>query len=250
MALRLSTGLRNKLNAGGSLKKSLHDGVIRIYTGSQPAAADDAVTGTLLASITLVSGALTEGTESTPQRDTATFTYGSNGDIYKLVVNGNIYSYTTIAGDDAPKTAEALAKLVDKDNDVVVGRNSNVIYVSAKHPGVTYTLANTGTTTPGNLVLANTQANVRLNGLQFGAVTAGVLTKEAGVWSGVAVATGTAGWFRFQGVGIDDDTLSTVFVRLDGNIATSGANMNMSSTSITSGATQTVDTFSVTEPAS
>jgi hypothetical protein len=37
-------------------------------------------------------------------------------------------------------------------------------------------------------------------------------------------------------------------VRLDGNIATSGANLNMANTAITLGATTTIDSFSITVP--
>lgn len=47
----VSTGLRNHLLATGSLKAGLDGGVIRIYSGSAPADADAAVTGTLLCTI-------------------------------------------------------------------------------------------------------------------------------------------------------------------------------------------------------
>lgn len=49
----ISTGLRNHLLATGSLKSGLDSGVIRIYTGSAPADADAAVTGTLLCTVSL-----------------------------------------------------------------------------------------------------------------------------------------------------------------------------------------------------
>ena len=87
------------------------------------------------------------------------------------------------------------------------------------------------------------------NGLNFGAVVAGVIAKETGeVWSGEASATGTAGWFRFyandEGTGADSSK-----IRFDGAIATSGAQLNMSNTAITSGGTTTVDTVAITLPA-
>jgi hypothetical protein len=40
-----------------------------------------------------------------------------------------------------------------------------------------------------------------------------------------------------------------VYIRVDGNIATSGANLNMSSTSIVTSAVQTLASFSLTFPA-
>ena len=64
MALRLSTALRNAILTGGTtggFKGAMSYGIIYIYSGSQPASADDAETGTLLAKITLASGAFTSG---------------------------------------------------------------------------------------------------------------------------------------------------------------------------------------------
>ena len=54
MALKTSTGLRNRVLSGGSLKSLLDGGRINIYAGTPPATADDAVGGaTLLCAITL-----------------------------------------------------------------------------------------------------------------------------------------------------------------------------------------------------
>lgn len=65
MALRLSTGLKNQmLNAvrgAVTTTASLEHGVMYIYSGSQPATADSAPTGTLLAVITVGSGAFSWG---------------------------------------------------------------------------------------------------------------------------------------------------------------------------------------------
>jgi len=137
---------------GGSLSGILRNGVISLYSGTQPASADDAETGTLLGNISLSSGAFVGGSQ----------TYGINFDVAATGV---------------------LAKDVDE------------------------------------------------------------------VWSGTAVATGVAGWFRFY-----DNTkttgLSATAVRLDGAIATSGSELNMANTSVTLNGSITVDTFTVTLPAS
>lgn len=63
MAERLSTGLRNEVlkATGNSLADALADGVIHIYSGVQPTEGDAAETGTLLAIISLASGAFTPG---------------------------------------------------------------------------------------------------------------------------------------------------------------------------------------------
>lgn len=139
---------------GGSLKDIFKDGVIYIHSGSQPATADTAYSGTLLCTITVGSGAFTAG---------------------------------------------AVA-----------------------------------------------------NGLEFGAAASGAISKSADeVWSGTNAATGTAGWFRLCANATDARGTDTTFIypRIDGAIATSGSQLNLSSTSLTSGATLTIDTFTITLPA-
>ncbi len=88
------------------------------------------------------------------------------------------------------------------------------------------------------------------NGINFGEVASGVLHKEAGeVWSGLGLVAGTAGWFRFYA---NDYVLgaSVTAIRMDGGVATSGSQFNLSNTSITVGGTTTVDSVSLTLPAS
>ena len=61
MAFRFSTGLRNgMLNATG-LKEAMTNGVLRIYTGAQPATADTAASGSLLLEVTVNAGAFAHG---------------------------------------------------------------------------------------------------------------------------------------------------------------------------------------------
>ena len=86
------------------------------------------------------------------------------------------------------------------------------------------------------------------NGLTFGSPSGGTVSKS-GVWSMAGVAVGTAGWARFKANAVDDGTLSTTAVRLDGNVGISGADFNLSNISITVGAPVTVDVFTWTQPA-
>ncbi len=79
--------------------------------------------------------------------------------------------------------------------------------------------------------------------------TAGVLSKQINTWDGVAVQTGTAGYFRYCASTSDAGGTSTTEVRIQGAVSTSGAELNMSSTSIVSAATTTIDTFDITMPA-
>lgn len=50
---KFSTGLRNGALATGSVRAALNGGSIKYYTGSPPATADAAVTGTLLTTLTV-----------------------------------------------------------------------------------------------------------------------------------------------------------------------------------------------------
>jgi len=77
----------------------------------------------------------------------------------------------------------------------------------------------------------------------MGASSAGVAAK-AGTWSGVAGNTGTAGWFR-----IESSAGSRWY---DGAVTATGGGgeIELTSTSITSGQTVTVTSFTVTQPAS
>ena len=150
MAVRLSTALRNNLAGTTGFAATFANGVIDIYSGTQPASADAAITGTLLGRVTLNSGAFTAGTAT--------------------------------------------------------------------------------------------------NGLTFAAASGGAVSKS-GVWSFNGVAAGTAGWFRLKGNALDNDGVSTTLPRVDGSIATSGADMNLSNISVAVSSPNTIDSFSFQIPA-
>lgn len=93
-------------------------------------------------------------------------------------------------------------------------------------------------------------SGVATNGIEFGDATGGAVGKKSGeVWSGVAIASGTAGWFRFYANTVGTGASSSA-VRFDGSCGTSGAQCNMGSTTITLDGTVTIDTVNVTLPAS
>jgi len=136
---------------GGSLKDILKDGVIHIYSGAQPSSPDDAITGTLLITISVGSGAWAHGTED----------YG-----------------------------------LEFENDPLSGE----------------------------------------------------MEKNADVWSGVGLAAGVAGWFRFVGNPTDNGAASTILPRIDGSVGVSGADLNMPNTTVAIGNTYTIDSFVLTLP--
>ena len=150
MTVRLSTGLRNLLVGTTGFSTALANGVIEIYSGTQPITADSAVAGVLLGTVTLNSGPFTPG--------------------------------------------------------------------------------------------------VATNGLTFAAAASGAVAKS-GIWSFNGSTGGTAGWFRFKGNAADTGLLSTTALRLDGSIATSGADLNLSNIVVAVGAPNTIDAFTYTHPA-
>ena len=89
---------------------------------------------------------------------------------------------------------------------------------------------------------------IATNGLNFDAPVGKTLSKAtAEVWKFTGAATGTLGWFRFQANAVDNGSVSTTLVRVDGQIgtATSG-DLHLSTLSATSGSVQTIDVFSFT----
>lgn len=89
MTLRLSTGLRTNLAGSTGFSSSFANGVIEIYSGTQPATADAAVTGVLLGTVTLNSGAFTPGVSI----NGLTFASASGGAVSK----SGVWSFNGIA---------------------------------------------------------------------------------------------------------------------------------------------------------
>lgn len=98
-------------------------------------------------------------------------------------------------------------------------------------------------------LLCTISNNSTVTGLTFAATASGGVISKNGseTWSGVNAATGTAGYFRFVAVG-DTGASSTTQQRLQGSVAVVGGDLNLSNTTLSSGATQTIDYFSATLP--
>jgi hypothetical protein len=75
-----------------------------------------------------------------------------------------------------------------------------------------------------------------------------VLVKaSAEIWSGVNVASGTATYYRHVQIA-DDGSEDSSAPRIQGTVGIAGADMNLSSTTLTESATQTLDYYSVAFP--
>ena len=88
------------------------------------------------------------------------------------------------------------------------------------------------------------------NGLNFGAPAAGVVAKDSNAWQTVWSTAATAGWFRLMGNAADALGSSTTLARMDGSVATVGADLNLSTVTTVVGAPATIDVFQFTLPAS
>lgn len=256
MTLRLSTAMRDFLNKNGSIGDALRNGKIEIYSGSQPSSADAAATGTLLCTITSSSGALTNEVLSS---GSVTLTGGASGSVNTLTVNSvEIMGVAVPFNTSLTQTAADVAAQINryKSTPDYTATSSGAVVTIKALPGTGtapngFTVASTVTT------ITKTDANMAggvaaVNGLQFDVSSSGVMTKlSTQTWSGVNAATGTAGWYRQYGSVADASALdsSSVYLRMDGAVSTSGAEMNLNSTAFTSGATTTLSSWSMTVPA-
>ena len=91
--------------------------------------------------------------------------------------------------------------------------------------------------------------NATGTGITFASAAAGgVITKTvAETWSGTSVAAGTATHFRVVGAS-DTGVLSTTQPRLQGLVATAGAELILPSTALLSATLYTIDNFSFSIP--
>ena len=258
MTVKLSTGLRNAIAQGRGFSGSLNKGYIKIFSGSQPATADAAETGTNLGIVTVSSGALTKETRAT---GTLTVTGTVTQTILTITVGG-----VNIIPDDASMIGLATTTLTADLIAYAINRNgmyeasttgaSNVVTIRAR-PGagvIALVIASTGTCTCTGSTMTGGVAGV--NGLMLGAPVGGSIPKLATqIWSFVGInGPATAGWFRFYSSDTADSgatcdgTTVPYYPRLDGSIATSGSDLNLSQIVIQTGAPNTIDSFSFQIP--
>lgn len=261
MALVFSTNLRTFIADYGSWTHAFNNGMIEIYSGAQPSTttADLAPTGNLLCTLTKASGARTSEVLAS---GTVTLNTGAAGSVDTLTVNGfEIMGSSTPFNTSLTQTAADIAAKCDRNpmNLLYDVTSAGAVITIKALPGLGasangWVVASTATT------ITKTDVNMAsgvtaVNGLGMDISVAGVINKNPNeVWSGVVTGAGTqtAGWFRFKGSLADDNTLDSTlqkWIRMDGTISTTGANMNMSNTSLVNGVTQTLNTFAFTIPA-
>lgn len=256
MTVRISTGLRNHLAGRGSFKDAFEGGRLEVYSGTQPASADSAASGTLLCTFTDNAGTFTA---ETPATASIKINSGAGGSFTAVTIDGvGILDKEVAYNTSIAQTVADLAAAINassSNKDWIATASSDTVTLTAR-PGRgdrfnSLTLATTKTT------MSTTETNpasgaASSNGLKFDAAANGTISKRTGqTWSGTAAASGNAGWFRLYGPGTDAggaDSAGTM-LRYDGAIGTSGAQLNVSSTSITASAVQTISSFAPSFPA-
>ena len=255
MTLRYSTAARNFMAGIGSYKDAFHNGRVEIYSGAQPASADAAVTGVLLCTLTNASGARTSEVLSS---GTVTLNTGAAGSVDTITVNS-----VDILGGSVPFNTSLNQTAADVAAKINAYKGTVRYTASASGAVITIkALPGTGTS-PNGFVVASTATTITktdvnmsggvaaANGLLYGAASAAVIAKLATqVWSGVNAGSGTAGWFRNYGSVADAGAIdsSALYIREDGAIATSGGELNMTSTALVAAATTTISAWDRTFP--
>jgi hypothetical protein len=96
--------------------------------------------------------------------------------------------------------------------------------------------------------ISSTSGSGISDGLRFGTAGTGFIPLTVPTWQGAVILAGVAGWARFYGTG---GTLgaSTIEKRMDMSVGVSGADLNLTHTSLALDTTLTIKTFNITEPA-
>ena len=202
--IRLSTGARNGLAQGMGFGGMFNRGVIQIWSGTQPSSADAAATGTLLATVSTNSGAVTQEVRAT---GTVTLNTGASGSVNTVTVGGfNIIPDGAVNFNTSlTQTAADLAEAINR-NGIFQASSAGAVVTITPRPGAgtTYNAAVvTATLTTITAAYANMSGGVAaVNGLIFGEPVAGLISKGTGqVWSfNGAVAAPLAGiaWCRVR----------------------------------------------------
>lgn len=255
MTIRLSTGARNGIAQGLGFGGLFNHGSIKIYSGAQPASADAAVTGVLLGTVSVSSATVTSETRAT---GTITLTGGASGSVNTVIVNtfNIIPSGAVNFNTSLSQTASDLRDAINRDGIYTATVSGAIVTISPRAGAGTS--HNTYTVSAGLTTITASYANMAsgtapVAGLVWAPPVAGVLAKPStAVWGFTGVAAGTAGWFRMVASESDPGTLVSAapyYVRMDGSIAVSGADLNLSNIAIAVGSPNTIDSLSFTVPA-
>ena len=96
--------------------------------------------------------------------------------------------------------------------------------------------------------ISSTSGTAAEDGLKFGTTGSGVLTIGTPAWTGLVLVDGVAGSFRFYGPGGVAGASNTA-IRFDGAVGVSGSDLDLTHTNLAAGATLTIKSGTVIQPA-
>lgn len=236
---KYSTGIRNAVLSQDDLRTLVKNGKLLIYSGTQPTDADQAVSGTLLCTI---SAASATQTAETLAQGKIVFTTWSGDSCTAVTVSGVECMGVTIAfATYGTKilAAAAMATAINKYNPLgikAVSDGVDTVTLTAPYGVGAVTWAVSATDSGAGCVTTETAFGgvtvgiAPTNGLQYELAATGAVA-QSGTWSGTVTTAGTAGWFRIVGSVTDAGGSSTTLPRIDGTITSTGGGGDITLTS-------------------
>jgi len=256
MTIRRSTKLVNDLANGYGVKELLRDGVINVYSGTQPTDADISPAGTLLLTYTAGGNTFVDAVRSVASIAIG----GTTGTLATITVGGmdfNLLSEAVAYNSTAALTVTDIVTNINaKQNplNIVAVQNTSTVelyapyWLGAESNNLTFATSVTAGLTATSSGIFDSGTNA-VNGINFAeTVTDGVIGKTSDVWQANGIVDGTAAWFRFVPCGSATDGDGANYGRFDGSVGTSNADMIISTTAIITGAVYTISAGTITEP--
>lgn len=258
MAIYRSTGLVDFVASKGSVRQALNNCRVLLFSGTQPTNADTGSSGASpLVTLTSEGGAYTA--EVLPQWKVTII--GSSGSINSIKVGGveQLTAAIPFNGTLTQTCSDAVnninnngafpdytATVSGVSNDEIIiygpadcGATLNDLVLTVETTGLTYSLTNAGAVLTAGAAAVN-------GGRWVYVPTAGVISKTSHVWTGTVNTTGTASWFMIVTDNDTGTTYSTSFRRIIGSVGSTGADLNLSSTSLTVGASVSINSWTLT----
>jgi len=262
-----STGLRQAKTVTSCERDIWNRGcaILKIFSGTIPASADAAETGTLLNTIKnddaaakvkrkLTITPVTSGTTGTwtfaHNGVTATWTDDGSPSVAEVCA-GMVAMIKALTGEANATTPNFAVTAGPTYHSVDAVNNTTNFTIEAHTAGINFDAAFSATGAGNSFTVDETTEDAY--GLQFEAaadVALGVMEKLATqTWKGTNVASGVASHARLVLDG-DTGTLSTSAVRRQFGVSTANSELNLPTVQFDSGSKQEISTFTVTAPAS
>ena len=241
MALRVSTGVRNAMCGQRARVTAALVGATLAFVDGGAGADTITDSGSGFISAGFVPGGLIRTVNAT--------TPGNNGEFAVVDVAAGVLTLATgsLAGSEV-FAANTLVAQATGGSLRDIFRNCVLRVFSGAQPASADS-AETGTTLLEiTLDGATFVGGAFDNGLNWGEPSGGIIAKASGeTWQGIGLTNGTMGWFRLYANALATGS-STTACRIDGTVATSGGQITVATTTITQGATSTLDALTITLP--